>query len=235
MTAEEKKYYDKTYYKLLESLEWDQPETVFRKFKRALKEGFPVDYCPYDNRKNDPLLIAIVTYSDPNFLDILDLVLAHGSDPNIKNFEGNAALHISVALCCPNELFDVLLKAGADPNIKNKWEIMPLDVLCRHFLRCSPSDRWRKLSLLEYINSLLMYGAKPEISPIMKREIQKSIATADANLKLYYQKTFDFLCNFLSGNAGKNFPSNSTEIMFADAGFPAAVIPLRSTSQRKRA
>lgn len=26
MTPEEKKYYDKTYYKLLESLEWEQPE-----------------------------------------------------------------------------------------------------------------------------------------------------------------------------------------------------------------
>ncbi|GAB9464336.1 hypothetical protein Gpo141_00001768 [Globisporangium polare] len=84
-------------------------------------------------------------------MELVDLCLSRGSDPNVQTFEGNTSLHIAAANG-DSEIILRLIEAGADANIQNRYGQtaaaillatppghVPRDhmVLCLEILACS--------------------------------------------------------------------------------------------------
>ena len=63
---------------------------------------------------------ALINACHSRHLATVNVLLAHGADPNIKNDDGEVALH-QVIMWCPEEvvLMEALIKAGADVSIRD--------------------------------------------------------------------------------------------------------------------
>ncbi|HUY87974.1 MAG TPA: ankyrin repeat domain-containing protein [Pirellulales bacterium] len=77
--------------------------------------------CPVDGVNNDPPIVHCVDedFDEPDALEMVELLLAHGADVNAADSYGNTALFRCVV---DNrvELVRFLLAHGADPNIKHE-------------------------------------------------------------------------------------------------------------------
>lgn len=85
---------------------------------------------------------------------VIQFLIVHGMDPNIKNIGGETPLHIAASdnsLDCAK----ILLENGADPNIKDEHEHTPIF----NAVECDDSDY-----TLEMVRLLLENGADPNIN-----------------------------------------------------------------------
>ena len=81
-----------------------------------INAGADIDLeSPYYNLGKTALIIA----SQNNNLDIVELLLDAGANPNKQDIEGNTPLFISLEEDVSENIIQILLEAGADPYIKN--------------------------------------------------------------------------------------------------------------------
>ena len=78
-----------------------------------------------------PLHIA----AQNGYLEIVELLLEHGANPNVQDNDGRTPLHYAVENCHV-DVARVLLDHGADPTIRDNEGMTPLDYSsnCEEFI-----------------------------------------------------------------------------------------------------
>jgi len=61
-----------------------------------------------------------------NHPEVVELLLEHGANPNVRDYDGYTPLHYAVE-GCHVDVARVLLDHGADPTIRNNNGMTPLD------------------------------------------------------------------------------------------------------------
>lgn len=82
------------------------------------------DVNSVDDKGRTPLMMAAET----NNAEIVDLLLKNKADPNIKNQDGNTALHVAAQKGNHSIIQVLLLQGKTDPHILNKTDRTPLQV-----------------------------------------------------------------------------------------------------------
>jgi len=89
------------------------------------------------------------TAADRGYLRIVEFLLEHGANPNMKNNYGSTPLHYAAMYGYP-EVVELLLEHGANPNIQNRYGYTPL-----HFAI--------EGCFVDVVRVLLDHGADPTI------------------------------------------------------------------------
>lgn len=87
--------------------------------KILLKSGAKIDFSS--------LAFASGGYHRTPSVELLKMLLDHGANANLRNFEGNTPLHFAVKTA-NKEIVSLLIANGADPNLKNKGGVSALDL-----------------------------------------------------------------------------------------------------------
>lgn len=141
----------------------------------AIQRGYPIN--KYDDVSHTLLWYAIVN----NSLDVVELLLKNGADPNMKSKqhgdETNTLFHNMILIChrhglwnIPDikERFELLLKYGANPDLKNARGINVINHI-KYYMRiwvkkqcwCSKiqilSSRCYEHRMINLFNSLINY------------------------------------------------------------------------------
>jgi len=74
-----------------------------------------------DDKGATPLHVA----AEYGYSEIVEVLLEHGVDPNIRDKYGDTPLHYA-AVFGNSKVVEVLLERGADPNIRDKYGLTPL-------------------------------------------------------------------------------------------------------------
>lgn len=95
-------------------------------------KGTPIHWALYK-------LSPSKTRLSENRIRMVQLLLNYGANPNIKDYEGNTALHLAVKYNYQN-IIELLMENRANPNIKNNKRLKPVDLT-------------EDIEIKEYINS----------------------------------------------------------------------------------
>jgi len=90
-----------------------------------LQNGVPIvgQYIDETGQVQQMDALSEACKQDRTTVDMLQLLLAYGADPNSKDSDGNTPLHHVVSVDNP-ELISLLLDCGADPKISNNlWQL----------------------------------------------------------------------------------------------------------------
>ena len=93
-----------------------------------LKHGMDPNPKPCDSESEvqTPLAMAVAE----SLLDACSLLFEHDADPNVRDAQGDTALHIAAWHFTSLPMFQLLIKHGADPSIKNNRDQTALELLC---------------------------------------------------------------------------------------------------------
>ena len=81
-----------------------------------------------NHRRNTALHLAVLHHKRPK---LIELLIAHGADPELANLEGNTPLHLAVIKGSTRHLRS-LLRNGASPNAQNNEVQTPLHISVRN-------------------------------------------------------------------------------------------------------
>ncbi|RWM26934.1 ankyrin repeat domain-containing protein [Mesorhizobium sp.] len=73
----------------------------------------------YEDHAGFPSLIAALSTKRPDKLEVVQILLKHGADPNMRGVNDWTPLHYAVSLRDP-EAISLLLASGADPSLRTR-------------------------------------------------------------------------------------------------------------------
>lgn len=100
---------------------------------------------------------------DGGFIDIVELCLSKGADPNGSTLDGDTSLHLAAAIG-HSEILMCLLQNGADPNVQNRFGQSPLAVLLSAAPQLSRDD------VAFCVDVLLSGGCRLDIRDVFGRQ-----------------------------------------------------------------
>jgi ankyrin repeat protein len=83
-----------------------------------------------------PLMLAV----SMNNLSALQLLLARGANPNLRDTQQSTALHVAYALDRPSTFIEALTAAGADPNLRDANSKLPHELSPRFVAQTPPAS-----------------------------------------------------------------------------------------------